>query len=124
MIPLVKVTFKLVQYSMFFHTDNPNNSQKLREENPIKFMLNRQVGLEIACLVLLEVIRLLKLRTELLCCLLNTLISKKNFLDVNYLPFNIANTQKGVEVVQKSSHTKYNATIENLKDKDLIVGYV
>ena len=48
----------------------------------------------------------------------------KNFLDVNYLPFNIANTPKGVEVVQKASHTKYNAKIENLKDKDLIVGDV
>ena len=112
MIPLVKVTFKLVQYSMFFHTDNPNNSQKLREEKPIKFMLNRQVGLEITCLVLLELMGLLKLTTGLLCCLLNTLIKYKIFLNVNYLPFNVANTPKGVEVVQKASHTKYNATIE------------
>ena len=46
------------------------------------------------------------------------------FLDVKYLSFDIANTPKGVEVVQKASHTKFNSTIEHLKDKDLIVGYV
>ena len=48
----------------------------------------------------------------------------EKFLDVNYLPFDIANRPKGVEVVQKESHTKYNSAIEHLKAKDLIVGYV
>ena len=48
----------------------------------------------------------------------------KKFLDVNYLPVDIADTPEGVEVVQKKPLTKYNATLEHLKDKDLVVGYV
>ena len=124
MISLVQVTFKLVQYSMFFHTDNPNNSLKFKGRKTHQIYVESPGRLGNCLFSLAGTYGIAQINNRTLVLSPQYINKVKKLLDVSYLPINIANTPKGVEVVQKTTHTKYNATIENLKDKDLIVGYV